>query len=65
MSNLIDIRSAKSRKESERLKEPSTPLERRLQEFATEVELRLRAVEQSQKRQDGLLNRILKRLSRK
>lgn len=62
MSNVSDIRTAKSRAEGEKLKQPSTPQERRMQDFAQEVSKRLDDIEKRQRRIDAVLGRILKKL---
>lgn len=64
MSNVTDIRTQKSKQEEEKLKLPSTPEEKRLQEFAREVDSRLKELEKRQQRIDSVLARLLKKLSR-
>lgn len=60
---IVDIRTQRSKREAEQMKLPSTPAEKRLQEFAREVDARLKQLEASQKRQDALLNRLIKRIA--
>ena len=63
MSNIIDIRTARSKREEEKLSGPVSGLEKKLKEFAKEVDARLRDLEDRQKRIDSILSRILKRLA--
>lgn len=64
MTNVTDIRTQRSAKEEEKLKLPSTPQEKRLQEFAREVDERLKQIEERQRRIDSVLARLLKKISK-
>jgi hypothetical protein len=64
MTNVTDIRTQRSAKEESKLKQPSTPLEKRMQEFAREVDERLKQIEERQRRIDSVLARLLKKISK-
>jgi regulator of sirC expression with transglutaminase-like and TPR domain len=65
VSNLTDIRTARSKKDEETRKKPSTPRERAMRELVSEVSSRLNELEKRQRRIDAILGRILTKLDSK